>query len=73
MPGSHVTRSQIDAEGNFPYRLVGATADDKPIFAQPLSDAARQKYGNPPRPCVTVVYLKVADDDYVAYGLSGGP
>ena len=73
LPGSHLTRSQIDPEGNFPYRQVGATADGKPIFAQPLSDAARHKYGNPPLPCDMVVYLKVAGEDYVAYGLSGGP
>jgi hypothetical protein len=73
LPGSHVARSQIDAEGNFPFRQVGTTADGKPIFAQPLPDSERHKYGNPPLPCAMSVYLKVGDDDYVAYGLSGGP
>jgi hypothetical protein len=73
LPGSHLTRSQIDAEGNFPYRQVGTTADGKPIFAQPLADSERHKYGNPPLPCAMGVYLKLAEDDYVAYGLSGGP
>ncbi len=75
--GSYVPRSQIDAEGNglgtFPFRQVGTTADGKPIFAKPLPDNVRHKYGNPPLPCAMSVYLKVGDDDYVAYGLSGGP
>jgi len=72
LPGSHRTRNQIDPEGNFPYQEVGA-ADGKPIFAQPLSESARHTYGNPPLPCDMAVYLQLSEDDYVAYGLSGGP
>lgn len=77
LPGSHVTSQGIDAShdgaGVLSFRQVGATADGKPIFARPLTDDARRKYGTPLLPCAMVVYLKVADDDYVAYGLSGGP
>ncbi len=77
LPGSHVTSQRIDASGNgtgvLPLRQVGATADGKPIFAKPLTDDARRKYGTPPLPCTMVVYLKLGSDDYVAYGLSGGP
>jgi hypothetical protein len=78
LPGSHVTRIQIDTEGNglgtFPVRQVSTTADDKPIFAKPLPDNVRHKYPNAaPLPCAMVVYLRVGSDDYVAYGLSGGP
>jgi hypothetical protein len=78
LPGSHVTRIQINADGNslgtFRLRQVGATADGKPIVAKPLPDNVRHKYGNAsPLPCAMVVYLKLGDDDYVAYGLSGGP
>ena len=77
LPGSHVTSQGIDASHNgagvLSFGQVGATADGKPIFARPLTDDARRKYGTPLLPCAMVVYLKVADDDYVAYGLSGGP
>jgi hypothetical protein len=77
LPGSHLTRSRIDAEANdlgtFPVRQIGTTLDGKPIFAKPLPDNVRHKYGNPPLPCAMSVYLKVGDDDYVAYSLSGGP
>ena len=38
-----------------------------------FSDSVRYRYGTPPLPCAMAVYLKVGDDDYVAYGLSGGP
>jgi hypothetical protein len=77
LPGSHLTRSRIDAEANdlgtFPVRQISTTLDGRPIFAKPLPDNVRHKYGNPPLPCAMSVYLKLGDDDYVAYGLSGGP
>src|SRR4030088_2244677 len=50
LPGSHVTRSQIDGDGNdlgtFPQGQVKSTADGKPIFAKPLPDSVRHKYPN---------------------------
>ena len=78
LPGSHVTRAVIDARVNsfgvFPFRQVGSTADGKPIFAKPLPDSVRRQFPNGPiLPCDMTVYLKVGLDDYVAYGLSGGP
>ncbi len=78
LPGQHVTRAQIDAEENsfgaFPFRQVGSTADGKPIFAKPLPDSVRHKYPNAaPLPCSMEVYLKVGADDYMTYGLNGGP
>ncbi len=78
LPGSHVTRTDIDEAdnsfGTFPVRQVGTTADGKPIFARPMPDTIRHKYPNTaPLPCSMVVYLKVGADDYVMYGLNGGP
>jgi hypothetical protein len=78
LPGRHRTRAQIDGEGNafgeFPFRQVASTADGKPIFARPLPDSVRHKYPNAaPLPCSMTVYLQVGADDYVAYGLNGGP
>jgi hypothetical protein len=77
LPGSHFSRSQIEAVpnqfGSFPFRQVGQTATGKPIFAQPLPDSVRHQYGDPPLPCDMAVYLKVGADDYIGYGLSGGP
>jgi hypothetical protein len=77
-PGAHFTRPQIDAIGNglglFPFHQVGVTASGGPIFAKPLSDRVRHKYPNAaPLPCAMAVYLKVGADDYLAYGISGGP
>jgi hypothetical protein len=77
LPGSHVTRTDIDEEvnsfGTFPVRRVGTTADGKPILARPMPDSVRLKYPSAPLPCSMVVYLKVGADDYVMYGLNGGP
>jgi len=77
LPGPHVNRAQIEAIGNafgvFAFRQVGNTADGKPIFARPLPDSVRHRYSGAPLPCDMGVYLKVGADDYVAYGLSGGP
>ncbi len=78
LPGPHVTRTEIDEElnsfGTFPVRQVGTTADGKPIFARPMPDTARHKYPNTaPLPCSMAVYLRVGADDYLMYGLNGGP
>jgi hypothetical protein len=77
LPGSHVNRAWIDAAGNdfgvFPFRQVGATASGAGIYAKPLSDSERHNHGSVTLPCTMVLYLKVGTDDYVAYGLSGGP
>ena len=74
LPGSHVTRTDIDEEvngfGTFPVRRVGTTADGKPIFARPMSDAVRRQHTPV---CTMQVYLRVGADDYVTYGLNGGP
>jgi hypothetical protein len=74
LPGSHVTRTDIDDEvnsfGTFPVRQVGTTADGKPIFARPMSDGVRRQHTPV---CTMQVYLKVGADDYVMYGLNGGP
>jgi len=77
-PGWHFTRAQIDAVGNgfgvFPFRQVGTTPSGATIYAKPLPDNIRRMYPNSgPLPCAMTVYLKVGADDYVAYGISGGP
>jgi hypothetical protein len=77
-PGWHFTRAQIDARGNglgvFPFRQVGTTPSGTPILAKPLPDEMRHRtpYSGP-LPCAMTVYLKVGQDDYIAYGISGGP
>lgn len=78
LPGAHKTRSQIDNEGNglgvYPVRQVTSTAGGTPVYAKPLPDDMRHMYPNAaPLPCSMVVYLKVGANDYVAYGISGGP
>ena len=77
-PGSHFSRAQIEAAGNgfglLPFRQVGMTASGAPIFARPLADCVRQRYPNSaPLPCAMSVYLKIGADDYLDYGISGGP
>jgi hypothetical protein len=77
-PGSHFTRAQIDTMGNglgvSPFRQVETTAGGMPIYAKPLPDSVRHQFPkSPPLPCDMAVYLKVGADDYIAYGISGGP
>jgi hypothetical protein len=77
-PGSHFTRTQIDARGNglgiFPFRQVAMTAGGAPVFAKPMPDSMRRAtpYSGP-LPCAMTVYLEVGQGDYLAYGISGGP
>jgi hypothetical protein len=77
-PGGHFTRAQIDAQGNglgvFSFRQVAMTASGAPIFAKPMPDSMRHAtpYSGP-MPCAMTVYLKVGPDDYLAYGIEGGP
>jgi len=77
-PGWHFTRTQIDASGNglgvFSFRQVAMTSSGAPVFAKPLPDSMRHAtpYSGP-LPCAMTVYMKVGPDDYVAYGISGGP
>lgn len=77
-PGSHFTGAQINARGNglgvIPFRRVGTTAGGLPFYAKPLPDSMRQptQYSGP-LPCAMTVYLKLGADDYLAYGISGGP
>ena len=77
-PALHLTRSQIEASsnafGSFPMRQVGMSPAGAAIYARPLSDSVRYQFANGPvLPCDMAVYLKVGTDDYVAYGISGGP
>jgi hypothetical protein len=77
-PGWHFTRAQIDVRGNglgiFPFRQVAMTAGGVPVFAKPMPDSMRHAtpYSGP-LPCAMTVYLEVGPDDYLAYGISGGP
>jgi hypothetical protein len=77
IPGSHVTRAQIDGIGNsfgdFPFKQVGVTAAGTPIYARPLPDRVRHQFPGPLLPCTMGIYLEVGADDYIAYGISGGP
>ena len=73
-----MTRADIESTGNafgvFPIRQVASTADGKPIVTKPLPDRVRRKYPNgPPLPCNMTVYVQVGANDYVAYGIEGGP
>ena len=77
-PGWHFTRAQIDARGNslgvFPFRQVGTTASGATIFAKPVPEGLRHKTPTSgPLPCAMTVYLIAGPDDYIAYGISGGP
>jgi hypothetical protein len=77
-PGSHFTRTQIDTSGNglgvYPFRQVGTTAGGARFYAKPLPDSMRRptQYSRP-LPCAMTVYLEVGANDYLAYGISGGP
>jgi hypothetical protein len=78
LPGWHVTAAQIDSRGNdlgvYPLRQVGKAPNGVAILAKPLPDSIRHMYPNArPLPCAMTVYLKVGSDDYIAYGISGGP
>ncbi len=77
-PGSPVTRADIDTVGDgfgvFPFRQVGVTAAGTPIYARPLPDSVRHQFPKGPvLSCDMSVYLRVGADDYIAYGISGGP
>ncbi|HXN00642.1 MAG TPA: hypothetical protein VN973_02000 [Candidatus Dormibacteraeota bacterium] len=77
-PGWHFSRAQIDSSGNalgvFPFRQVGTTPSGAAIFAKVAPDSIRRAtpYAGP-LPCSMTVYVKVRPDDYIAYGISGGP
>src|SRR6202165_1962928 len=77
-PGWHFTRAQIDSSGNalgvFPFRQVGTTPSGAAIFAKGAPDSILRAtpYAGP-LPCSMTVYVKVRPDDYIAYGISGGP
>lgn len=77
IPGSHVTRAHIDTVGNgsgvYPLRQVGITAAGTPIDSKPMPESLRHQFPGPALPCDMAVYLKVGPDDYIAYGISGGP
>ncbi len=59
------TMAQIAAMSDMPPAIVGAGL----LPACPQGACARDQ----DRPCHTVVYVRVAEDGYVSYGLSGGP
>jgi hypothetical protein len=77
-PGAlHLTRAEIVATGNglgvFPIEQVAISPAGAPIYAKPLPESVRHQVGNPALPCNMAVYLKDGTDDYLAYGISGGP
>ena len=76
-PGWHFTRAQIDSRGNglgvFPFLQVGTTPIGAPIFAKPPAGLRHETPTSGPLPCAMTVYIKTGPDDYIAYGMSGGP
>lgn len=77
-PMTPVTRADIEETGNalgsFPIRQVGVTLAGKPIVAKPLPDSVRRQFPNGPiLACTMVVYVKTGADEYVPYGIVGGP
>jgi hypothetical protein len=69
-PGSHLARVEIKDQ---PLQQVGKSATGRPMLARTLSDGERRAMGYPLLPCTMVVYLQVGADDYIVYGLMGGP
>jgi hypothetical protein len=59
------TMAEITAMSGTPPALVGAG----PLPACPEGACTRGQN----QPCSTVIFVRVADDGYVAYALSGGP
>jgi hypothetical protein len=51
---------------------VGRTDAFAPYYAMVVPDPVRQRF-SPPLPCTMAVYLRLGDDAYLPYGLSGGP
>ncbi|HEY9288106.1 MAG TPA: hypothetical protein VIT43_08810 [Candidatus Dormibacteraeota bacterium] len=77
-PPTQVTQNSVDQTGNafgaFPIRQIGATLAGKPIVAKPLPETVRRQFPNGPiLPCTMVVYVKVGANEYVPYGIAGGP
>lgn len=74
-PGRPVTWAEAGALENGAVRDVGRTRGgvrERSIYANPLSEQARERY-NPPLPCAMVVYLRTDGDRVAPYVLSGGP
>ncbi|MCK9926441.1 hypothetical protein MXD62_04530 [Frankia sp. Mgl5] len=74
-PGRPVTWAEAGALENGTVRDVGRTragVRERSIYANPLSEQARERY-NPPLPCAMAVYLRTEGDRVAPYVLSGGP
>lgn len=54
------------------WSQVGRTDAFVPYYAMVVPDSVRQRV-SPGLPCSMAVYLRLGDDAYLPYGLSGGP
>lgn len=66
-----VTLDRTRALANGPLQQVGTTPSGMPVLAAPLSDARKASYRS--NVCAFVVFVKVSDDQFEPYVLSGGP
>jgi len=64
--------SGVDPGSHSVWREVGTTDADVPYYAMVMPDSVRRRF-SPPLPCTMAVYLRVGDDAYAPYILSGGP
>lgn len=80
LPGHDMTFAQVAADGSglsasaSPLQRVLVSPAGAPVYARPMPDAERRiSLDAAPLPCTMAIYLKVGSDDYIAYGISGGP
>ena len=66
-----VTLDRARALANGPLQQVGTTPSGMPVLAAPLSDAKKAAFRSDV--CAFVVFVKVSDDRFQPFGLSGGP
>lgn len=64
--------SASDASFEAAWSEVGRTDTFVPYYAMVVPDPVRLRV-SPPLPCTMAVYLRLGDDVYLPYGLSGGP
>jgi hypothetical protein len=71
-PGSDpVTLDRARSLASGPLQQVATTPSGMPVLAAPFKDAQKAAYRS--NVCAFVVFVKVSDDHFLAYGLSGGP
>jgi hypothetical protein len=61
-----VTKAELDSQSDIPVSLV-----DPRFFAPCPNGACTSTAGK--GPCATVIFVRVGEDAYVGYSLSGGP